>query len=163
MNIEKGSEVKEIQLSNNKVAIVDDGDYENLSRYTWSAERKRQIWYASCQMSSGKVYMHRFIMDANQSELVDHKDRDGLNNQRNNLRKCTDAQNSQNRKKSTANKSGYKGVYWHKKARKYAAKIENNGIRRYLGLFEDAVSAAKAYDRAAVEYHGEYAHLNFPI
>ncbi|MHB8108136.1 MAG: AP2/ERF family transcription factor, partial [Candidatus Cryosericum sp.] len=72
----------------------------------------------------------------------------------------THQQNLCNRGAQTNNKSGYKGVSWHKAARKWEAAIHYNGQKVYLGLFPTAIKAAKAYNKRAVELHGAFAHLN---
>ena len=95
--------------------------------------------------------------------IIDHKNGDGRDNRVANLRLATYAQNSQNRKKvSKKCGSKYKGVTFSKKLKKWRAQICFNGIKKHLGYYEDEVAAAKAYDCAALKYHGEFAKLNFP-
>lgn len=94
--------------------------------------------------------------------FVDHINHNKLDNRRCNLRICTETQNNMNKCFDSRNTSGYKGVSWHKSARKWFAYIRFNKQRLNIGFFDDPVEAAHAYDDAARIYHGEYAHLNFP-
>ena len=93
----------------------------------------------------------------------DHKDRNGLNNRRNNLRQATSSQNVANQSLRSNNTSGYKGVSWDKASGKWVAKVKVNGKQQqHLGLFSDPIEAAKTYDRAALKAFGDFAFLNFP-
>lgn len=157
---------KEIHLTKGKIAIVSDEDYEVLSRLKWKARWHGNSWYAyRKERRNGHkhdISMHRKILNAPPGVLVDHKDGDGLNNQRDNLRICNSLQNAWNSCKRCTNKSGYKGVTWHTQRQKWQARIRANGPQMHLGLFESALAAARAYDVAALKYHGEFARLNFP-
>jgi hypothetical protein len=104
--------------------------------------------------------MGRAILNAPAGMIVDHRDGDGLNNQRENLRLCTHSQNMQNRRLQRNNRSGYKGVYWIKAQGVWAARITVNRVPINLGRFDTAEQAARAYDEAALKYHGEFARLN---
>lgn len=158
--------MKEILLTQGKFAIVDDDDYGWLSRWKWHAtHHKDGNWYAvhTTERPEHKhLLMHRVIMDAPDGIGVDHKNRNGLDNRRKNLRFCDDIQNQRNREKSSRNKSGFKGVCWHKGQRKFIANIKIPGKRVHLGYFETAEEAARAYDNAAKMLHGEFSRLNFP-
>jgi hypothetical protein len=164
-------ETKEIPLSNGMVAIVDAADYDFLMQWKWHicGGKRERTWYAArnAPISRGKqiqtrVMMHREILGAEPGTRIDHIDGDGLNNTRKNLRFCTHQQNLCNRPAQINNTSGYKGVYWHKRASKWVAQISENGKRKYLGRFANAEDAAHAYDAAAKELYGEFARLNFP-
>lgn len=157
--------MKEIKLTRGMVALVDDEDFLALTVYKWCAFKDRKTFYAvryeHSQGKQTKVYMHRVIMSAPIGMFVDHKDHDGLNNQKSNLRLCNHSQNGRNRQVSRNNTSGFKGVCWNKQAEKWMAYIKDNGISRTLGNFDSREEAAKAYDMAARKLFGEFAKLNF--
>lgn len=153
---------KLIPLTQGQNALVDTADFEWLSRWDWFADfdAKQSMWYAKKR----GIRMHRFIVDAQKGGDVDHKNLNGLDNRRENLRRCTRVQNMQNsglRKDST---SGFKGVTWypHHDANKWVASITVNKKRMALGYFDTAEQAARAYDNVAREHFGEFAQLNFP-
>ncbi len=160
---------KEIPLTQGQVAIVSDEDYERVSQYKWCAYWSGTKWYA---MTSRRrvpvdgwksITMHRFILDAQSGTFTDHIDRDGLNNRRENLRFCTRSQNEHNKTRRSDNKSGFKGVYWHKTNSKWAAQITVNGDIKRLGFFDTPEEAARVYDISAEEFHGEFACTNFAV
>jgi len=166
--------MKKIPLSQGKFTLVDDEDYEILSQWKWSAacpNPKKAIkkWYAvrdtkMIKRKRGKrIYMHRFLMNPPDGYEVDHEDGDGLNNQKYNLRICTHAENVRNKQIPSNNSSGYKGVYWDKGVKKWRAQIVDRKLKttRYIGIFDDPVDAAKAYDREAKKLFGKFANLNF--
>lgn len=149
-----------IQLTRNKTCIVDDEDVSRLSIRKWYAIKPRgDTWYAKAKMGGKHIAMHTFIMKTKKPFVVDHVDGDGLNNQKSNLRICLQHQNMWNQKKRSTNKSGFKGVFLHKKSKRWCARINcKKGI--YLGLFKDKYMAAKAYDIAAQIFHGRFAVTN---
>ena len=152
-----------IELSWGKWAIVDAEDYEQLSKYRWCAIQTGRNWYAKTFDRNGIILsMHRFITNAPKGLFVDHKNHNGLDNRRSNLRLCTHAQNQQNTKPRSGGTSKYKGVFWEKAKKKFRAKITHNRKGIHLGYFDDEIDAAKAYDKKAVELFGEFAYLNFP-
>lgn len=158
---------REIPLSQGKVAIVDDEDFEWLSQWKWSAARRgkpgnRQIWYAVRCVWDGErnhaILMHRLIAGAVRGELVDHRNHDGLDNRRVNLRAGTQSHNMANSRRHLDSVSKFKGVWWHKQNRKWCAEFKG----KKLGLFADEATAAKAYDKAALAHWPDYAAINFP-
>jgi len=154
--------IRHISLTKNRFAIVDEQDYERLARFKWCVScTGRKKLYACRMVGRSVVRMHSEIMQAPKGMVVDHIDGNGLNNCRTNLRICTYSQNLCNRRKY-AGATPYKGVFHRKDRDKYYAKIKFEGKDHYLGLYDDPIEAAKAYDRKARELHGPYARLNFP-
>lgn len=90
---------------------------------------------------------------------IDHKDCNPLNNLEINLRICTYAENAQNQKIRSNNTSGQTGVSWSKSVKKWLAQIMVNGRYKYLGYFDNIEDATKAYNAAAIKYHGEFANI----
>lgn len=148
--------MKTIQLTRDKAAIVDDADYDLLSLFKWSARKIRHVWYAS---SKTQGYMHRFIMglSAGQTMKIDHRDGDGLNNKRSNLRICTNQQNVWKNFRRLP-PSGFRGVRLQRG--RWQANIRMNGRDRYIGNFATKVEAARAYDAAVTRLRGEWAVTN---
>lgn len=157
--------MKEIPLTRGKVAIVDDEDYERLNVHKWCVMRGGAAWYA-CRgtytpgRGSHTLLMHRVILSAPRGVQVDHKNSDGLNNTRGNLRLATISQNGLNARIRKDNTTGYKGI-WQSGLR-WAARIRCQGKRMHLGVFSSPEAAARAYDKKALELFGEFARLNFP-
>ena len=158
--------MKEIQLTQGKVAIVDDGDYEYLNQWKWYYDHGYARRDKIRDKKKKRIYMHSFIMNTPAGMETDHKDNDkpdhGLDNRRDNLRVATNAQNKMNKGKGIDNASGYKGVHWDKRDNKWRATISMENRKKSLGYFTDPIEAARAYDAAARLHHGEYASLNFP-
>jgi hypothetical protein len=151
---------KAIPLSKGYSAIVDDDDYEPLMRHKWYANVASGTVYAMRKDGSRKChYMHRDLMDAPRGYVVDHIDRNGLNNTKANLRVATHSQNFCNRKPKEGAASKFLGV--SKNRNKWVARIRIGGVQRTLGRYENEQEAALAYDRAAREFHGEFARPNF--
>jgi len=158
--------MKKIKLSNGMKALVDDEDYEYLSQFRWYPLNTRMTTYAKRKIyiNGGQItiLMHREIMKTPQELEVDHRDHNGLNNQRGNLRNCTHGQNDIN--KISNNPNGYRGVEWVLKRKKWKirARIKRGGVSKHLGYFKTLEDAARAYDKASLEYDAEFAVLNFP-
>jgi len=114
-----------------------------------------------CCYGNGSNKLHRLIMNSRPDQEVDHKNMNKTDNRRCNLRFCTRQENICNVGKRKGNyTSNYKGVYWHKLMNKWRAQIQTNGIGTRLGYFDDEIDAARAYNNAAKELHGEFARLN---
>lgn len=157
--------MKEIKLTQGKVALVDDEDFEYLNQWKWHACRDKVTWYAghAFKQPSGRFKtktMHRFILNPLPIFEVDHIDGNGLNNQRENLRVATRSENNRNCSKRRTNTSGYKGVTWHKRDKEWRAQIGFNKKKIAIGSFDSKVGAARAYNEAALRYFGEFAKLN---
>ena len=159
--------MKEIQLTQGKVAIVDDEMFEFLNQWKWFASNKNGKFYVVRNITVSKnkqnsIFMHRFIMKPEKGFVIDHLDGNGLNNQKNNLRICTFGQNGMNRGSQSNNKCGFKGVHFFKNTtnKNWIAKICYNRKIIHLGTFIDPIEAARAYNDAALKYHGEFAKLN---
>jgi hypothetical protein len=154
---------KIIPLSQGKVAIVDDADFEWLSQWKWHYAKGYAVRNEGIYPDRRTVYMHDKIMNPPDGMEVDHvKTGDNLNNQRYNLRICTRGQNMANTRVRAINTSGYKGVTWNKDHGRWQPQIKVNGKRKYLGFCDTAEDAAHVYDEAARKYFGEFAKLNFP-
>ena len=153
--------MKEIRLTQGKIAIVDDEDFELVSQYRWHAVKSRNTFYAAtkCPLPTGPK-MHALLMGKQPGYQIDHIDGNGLNNQRHNLRFVTAAQNAANTNPYRTNTSGYKGVMWRKYLNKWEVRIKVNGKRISLGYYTDKEAAARAYDAAAKEHFGDFARVN---
>lgn len=158
-----------IPLSQGKFALIDEADADLVAGRRWrihkSGGTSARPYVASGSVCNGTfVMLHRLIVGATDGELVDHRNGDGLDNRRANLRTCTHTQNMQNRKVHSNNRSGFKGVYLHKHKGPncWYAQLKVNGKRVHVGAFLTAEEAARAYDEAAIKHHGEFARLNFP-
>lgn len=157
--------MKKIQLPHNKFTLVDDSDYEWLNQWKWHVQPSINTEYVvRTEWLTNKkcicIRMHRLIMDASIKELIDHKDGNGLNNQRNNLRKADSTKNGANRRTAKNSSSKYLGVHFCNTRKKWVSQIQHKGKGKHLGVFNDEVKAAESYNMAAIELHGEFANLN---
>lgn len=154
-----------IPLTKGMFAIVDNADYKLVSGMLWNPHPTKRTVYA-CSGSGLKgrmIYLHRLLMGDPEGMEVDHRNGEGLDCRRDNLRVCTTKQNRQNMRKTIMPKtSQYKGVCWDKTRNKWRATIKLNREWQYLGRFDDEVMAAQAFDAKARELFGEFARLNFP-
>jgi hypothetical protein len=151
-------EVRQIPLGDGYHTYVDATDYEWLSQWTW-----RLCGRYAGRMEKGRlIFMHREIMQPPEGMIIDHKNRNRLDNTRDHLRPFTHAENARNRSKPRGTTSQFRGVSHDKKADKYQAQIHYNGSGHYIGYFTDEIEAARAHDYRAVEVFGDDAHVNFP-
>lgn len=153
--------MREIPLTRGLMALVDDEDYELLSPHKWHASQANAKFYAA--RNSGRppnrmpLRMHRIICPVPPGMQVDHINGNTLDNRRANLRPATHAQNVHNRGITRFNMSGYKGVTWNH--RRWMARIEVDGLPKYLGTFDSPAEAHAAYRVAAEKLHGEFARF----
>lgn len=158
--------MKTIPLTQGQVALVDDADYEAVSQFKWCAMKNRRGFYAGrgVYKTNGKhtvQYLHQFLLPG--VSRIDHRDGNGLNNRRHNLRPATNQQNLQGaRRKKIGATSRFRGVSWFSQYSKWQASIKVNGKPIHLGYHEVEAKAAKAYDVAARKYCGDFASPNFP-
>ena len=155
--------MKRIPLTQGKDALVDDKDFGVLNQYNWYTRKHRNTFYAQRKTKriNGKneiILMHAQIIKTPKGMATDHRDNDGLNNQRKNLRVCSNAENLMNRGKPSNNTSGYKGVSFYKPTKKWRAYISKNGKIISLGHHTSKQDASEAYIKACKKYHGEFAN-----
>lgn len=163
--------MREIQLSKGMVALVDQADYDWLNQWKWFAHKGHNTFYAvrwSKRNGDKRNYiqMHRVILGLTDSKVLgDHRDHNGLNNQRYNLRVATTSQNNANTKSRKNSTSKYLGVNLYTCTRGryqyWQASIGKDGKKHHIGLFKTEQEAAIAYDNVAKNQHGEFANLNF--
>jgi hypothetical protein len=145
--------------------LIDAEDWSRISGFKWSVSSDGGTrMYVSCRIEGKKIYLHRMILEAPNGQRVDHRNGDPSDNRKANLRLATHQQNMFNRRKSQTygrkpTASYYKGVT--RDRGRYKAQIAKDGVNHNLGLFMDERSAAMAYDNAALEMFGEFAHTNY--
>lgn len=136
-----------------KYLLVDDDDFDLVNRFRWSLSKGTKTFYANYH----GLLIHHLITGF---KFVDHKNGNGLDNRRVNLRECTQLQNNQSTKLAKNNKTGFKGVSFDKARNKFVARLGNDYKTLCIGRFATAIEAAKAYNQAAIQHYGEFAKLN---
>jgi hypothetical protein len=162
--------MKTIKLTQGKESIVDDEDYQELNKYKWFCDSNGYAVRAITIQSQNKkfgikhkqktILMHKVINNTPEGFETDHINGIKLDNRKSNLRIATSSQNKANVGLRTDNTSGYKGVCWNKKARKWVAQIMFNNEKIYIGYFAKKEQAATAYNTKALELFGEFVKLN---
>src|ERR1039458_6809617 len=150
-----------IPLTRNKFALIDDCDYWLVQPFTWYAFKSGKQWYAATKFqrpSHETALLHRLLAGFPPFQL-DHKNGNGLDCRRRNLRPATPSQNGANRTKQRNNKSGYKGVYKDARRKEWYAAIRSGGFGYYLGSFSNPIAASGAYHMAANLCFGEFARI----
>jgi hypothetical protein len=155
-----GGNMKEIPLTQGKVALVDDEDYAFLNQWKWCFNSKNYATRIDLSEGRKTILMHRLINKTPQNMFTDHINGNGLDNRKCNLRSCTCSQNCMNRGMRINNLSGYKGVSWHIGHKKWGVQINNLGKNIHVGYFSNIIDAAKAYNKAANAFYGEFARIN---
>lgn len=158
--------MKEIQLTKGQVTLVDDDMFAYLNQFKWYASKQKNgKFYAARKIKLNSkrtsIMMHRLIINNTDSKLhTDHINGITLDNRKINLRICTNSQNQMNKNAQVNNKNGFKGVSYNKEKKKYEVSITANCNKIFLGRYDNIIHAAKAYNAAAIKYHGEFASLN---
>ena len=152
--------MKEIPLTQGKVTIIDDEDFERINQFKWYAHKINNAFYARRNKDKkNSIILHRVIMNVTDpNQTVDHINGDTLDNRKLNLRVCDKAHNNLNRNRiNKNNKSGYRGVHFNKRLSKWVAQINiSKSKHKHLGVFNTAEEAARAYDKKAKELFGEF-------
>jgi hypothetical protein len=161
-----GYTFRKIYIGEGEFTIVDQQIYYQLGHLKWSVCGNDKNVYAArlikktaCGLRS--IYLHREIMNPPKGILVDHRNGNGLDNRRANLRLATRSQNSANKRKRKNTSSRFIGVNFNKTAARWYVFVKKNEKRYWVGSFVNEIDAGRAYDEAAKKYHGEFARLNF--
>lgn len=149
-------------LPSGSVVLFDEQDQDLVFAHRWFPQRTKLVVYARTGSRDGGLYMHRLIMQPRPGFVVDHKNGNGLDNRRANLRVCTQAQNGCNSGKKRQHKR-FKGVYLDRRRGLWFAQLFVNRKSFFGGYHPTEIEAAQAYDDLARKNHGEFANLNFPL
>lgn len=159
--------MSEVLINGHRV-LVDEIDLAIVGGRRWIVSHRKTLnftrLYVVSLSSTGPrtTYLHRAIMKARSGEVVDHRNHDGLDNRRENLRIATPSQNVANMRRQPGRSSRFKGVSWNREKSRWESYIEVNGTKRRLGYFRVEADAARAYDAAALDAWGEFAWVNLP-
>lgn len=158
---EQTVETVQIPLTKGYFATIDKSDHERVNQYKWTALKTPWTVYArrTVRLPDGRqrsLYLHRFLMEPGDGVEVDHRDGDGTNCVRSNMRLATKAQNAHNQKKKRSNTSGVKGVGWYKQAGLWQAYIGAHGKQKHLGFYKTKEEAIAARRAAAIVLHKDF-------
>jgi hypothetical protein len=151
-----------VPLTQGKFAVIDAEDAKRVLAFNWTAFYSDGVWYAARNDDGSSVLMHRFVLGSECPDLVDHADRDGLNNRKRNLRPATPQESVMNRGRGRGNTSGYKGVFFHRHSGRWHACITKGRKAISLRYHTTPEGAARAYDKACRELFGDFCVPNFP-
>lgn len=155
--------MKTIQLTKGFEAIVDDEDYDFLSRFKWHASKGKSAWYARRMPWNGDkqvcMFMHRELMQCPDGYQVDHINHNTLDNRRSNLRICTASQNT-TYKRLMPTRSGHRGVSWNERYKRWKVQCGFNGKLHFFGYYDDPEEAARIYNQVTWVLNGEFAIYN---
>jgi hypothetical protein len=163
-----GYSYRRIYLGEREWTLLDEEDFYRYGNLKLSLGGFKKNFYAVSGVKNKDgnfelVRLHRLLMNSPKGRVVDHRNGDGLDNRRENLRIATRGQNVCNKIKTRRKTSSkFIGVSWDKRSRLWAAYVGHLYKKIFLGYFKNEIDAARAYDRAAIKYHGEFARLNFP-
>lgn len=155
--------MKRIPLTKGQYALVDDADFDMVNQHSWVYTKHNTNHYAHTTISEGgrrkTVKMHRMILNAPNGKEVDHKNNNGLDNRRSNIRLCTRSQNQANSNVKSNSLTGIKGVHQRKDNGRWRAHAHRDGKRVWLGHFDTAKEATMAYVTYIKQFDGEFTKL----
>jgi hypothetical protein len=137
---------------------IDEEDWGRVRGFRWHVD---SLGYVAGYVNGNQVRLHRHLMEAGRGQIVDHKNRDQMDNRKGNLRLASKSENGINSKHRKHNTSGFRGVHFCRQTGKWRAEIRKNGQCTKLGRFKTKLAAALAYDQAALDMHGDFATTNF--
>lgn len=135
-------------------ALIDLEDVDKVKEYKW------HISHGYVRSTTANMFLHRLVMDCPEEMVIDHINHDTLDNRKSNLRVCTKQQNNMNKSFMSNNTSGYIGVHWANREKKWISKIIYKGKEIHLGYFNIKEDAIQARINAEIEYFGEYRNIN---
>jgi len=158
--------MKILKLNQGKEVLIDDEDFDRVNLYRWSVQKRKNGFRAMRKPKPGEdqnIYLHRYILNVPRGLEIDHINHNQLDNRRSNLRIVSHRQNLQSRRGNLKKSIKFKGVSFNRRyLRPFISQITFENRNVYLGCYQNAIEAAKAYDSKAREFFGEFAYLNFP-